>query len=212
MPTNTSGEFVINKSNPQNVTAAGDPISKGTNKARFYSSLCVYPTNVTFQNQEANEEIVLLIRRDLITNVPWIVFSLFLITVPFIISFFSNFFTPFFNVSANTILISLLFYYLIVFGYVLVQFSIWYFTIGIVTNKRIIDMDLTGILSKHISETRLNLVEDVSYEQTGSIRTIFNYGDVHIQTAGTFKNFEFDRVPEPALIVRIIADMIGGGH
>jgi len=46
----------------------------------------------------------------------------------------------------------------------------------------------------------------------GSVRSVFNYGDVLIQTAGTLANFEFDRAPEPARIVRVIADMIGGKH
>jgi hypothetical protein len=33
-----------------------------------------------------------------------------------------------------------------------------------------------------------------------------------MQTAGTLSNFEFDRAPEPARIVRIIANMIGKKH
>ena len=42
------------------------------------------------------------------------------------------------------------------------------------------------------------------------MRSILDYGDVHMQTAGTLSNFEFDRAPNPAKIVHIIASMIGG--
>jgi len=103
-----------------------------------------------------------------------------------------------------------LFYYLIIFAFILVEFTLWYFNIGLVTNKRVVDLDVSGILFKELSETRLNLIEDVSYSQVGSIRTVFNYGDVVMQTAGSKPNFEFDRAPDPARVVRIIADMIGG--
>ena len=203
MPENMEGEFVLENEVPE-------VPKKPKHSAHFYSNLVLNPSNVTFENQDADEEIVLLVRRDLVTNVPWIAFAVILILIPPIISSSYSFFTPFFNLSAQTQLIAILFYYLIILGYILIQFSIWYFNIGLVTNKRIVDFDVSGILSKHVSETRLNLIEDVSYSQVGSIRTIFNYGDVIMQTAGTNVNFEFDRAPEPARIVRTIADMIGG--
>lgn len=207
-----SGEFILNPTDKKEKKALESDIEshlKHKHKVKFYTSLCINPEGVTFENQESDEEIVLLVRRDLITNVPWIVTALILISIPPLISLFNDLFTPFFQISATTQLIAIIFYYLIVFGFILVEFTLWYFNVGIVTNKRIIDLDLSGILFKHVSETRLNLVEDVSYVKVGSIRTIFDYGDVLIQTAGTLANFEFLRAPEPARIVRIIADMIG---
>lgn len=176
----------------------------------FYSSLFHFPGGIFFQNQDEDEEIVLLVRRDFITNLPWILGALLLLLVPLVISLIFPLFFPFITISESGIIVSGLFYYLIIFGFVLVNFSVWYFNIGLVTNKRVIDLDVSGILYKHVSETRLNLIEDVTYTQVGSIRSIFNYGDIFIQTAGAHPNFEFDRAPEPAKIVRIVADMIGG--
>lgn len=209
------GEFILNegfsKSEPkaEQVPEVNKEL-KHKNSVHFYSSLGINPDGVEFENQEPNEEVILLVRRDLITNVPWIVTALILILVPPIIFIASDLFLPFFRISASTQLAMLLFYYLVVAGFILVEFTIWYFNIGLVTNKRIIDLDVSGILFKHIAETRLELIEDVSYSQVGSIRSVFNYGDILIQTAARFANFEFDRSPEPAKIVRIIADMIGG--
>ena len=198
---NLSGEFVIRNEDP------ATPPHK--HSIHFYSSLGVNPDNVTFENQDEDEEIILLVRRDLITNVPWILVALILISIPPLIFFFNDLFSPFFQISAVTQVVAILFYYLIVLGFILVEFTIWYFNVGLVTNKRIIDLDVSGILFKHVSETKLNLIEDVSYAQIGAIRSIFNYGDVLVQTAATYANFEFDRAPEPARIVRIIAEMIG---
>ena len=204
MPRPTEGEFILNREDEN-----ANPVIN-VSKPHFYSNLLINPENIRFENQEEDEEIVLLVRRDLITNAPWIISALVLIFIPPIIMFLSPLFPPFLNLSIQVILIGTLFYYLAVIGFILVEFILWYFNIGLITNIRIVDIDVFGILSKHISETRLNIIEDVSYNQVGSIRTIFNYGDVIMQTAGTNPNFEFDRAPEPARIVRIIADMIGG--
>ena len=212
-PNDLTGEFVIGGSPAGPQPAPADTQAQTTKQkstAHFYSNLCLYPENITFESQAADEEIILLVRRDLVTNVPWIAAAIILILIPLVISAFSSFFSPFFNFSSEVQLIGVLFYYLVVFGFILIQFILWYFNIGLVTNKRIVDFNVYGILSKQISETKLNLIEDVTYHQVGAIRSVFDYGDVIIQTAGTNENFEFDRAPEPARIVRIIADLIGG--
>ncbi len=214
---NLSGEFIIGEKKPKEkpaqkntkIISAAPDIPSDKHSIHFYSSLGINPENVSFENQEEDEEIVLLVRRDLITNVPWIAAAIALAIIPPLIFIFQDLFTPFFQISGITQLIAIIFYYLIVAGFVLVEFTLWYFNIGIVTNKRIIDLDVSGVLFKHVSETKLNLIEDVSYSQIGAIRSVFNYGDVTMQTAGTLSNFEFDRAPEPARIVRIIAEMIG---
>lgn len=212
---NLSGEFVINKKEkvptiePQSKTLEEPVLSPHKNSLHFFSSLGFNPGNVEFENQEQDEEIVLLVRRDLITNVPWILTALLLAFIPPIIALFNNLFTPFFQISFQTQVVALLFYYHVIVGFILVEFTIWYFNVGIVTNKRIVDLDVSGILFKHMSETKINLIEDVSYSQVGAIRSLFNYGDVLMQTAASQANFEFDRAPEPATIVKIIAEMIG---
>jgi len=176
--------------------------------AHFFSAFAQNPSNVVFQFQEPDEEIILLVRKHIITNLPWIVLAILLSIAPV-------FFTPilanilsFISISAITQTALLFTYYLVLFGYILVNFSLWYFHVGLITTERIIDMDFTNILVKHVAETRIDLIEDVSYTQVGGIRTIFNYGDVIIQTAGTKANIEFDRAPRPAVIADIVGDLI----
>ena len=53
-------------------------------------------------------------------------------------------------------------------------------------------------------------IEDVTYKQSGFIRSLFNYGDVHVQTAGEEENIEYDRVPRPAKVAEIINDITEG--
>lgn len=180
-------------------------------KPHFYSSLAYYPEGMGFENQEEDEEIILIVRRDFITNLPWILTAIFFGILPIVITPFIPVIAPFVQFSDITITLYLMFYYLALIGYVIVNFTLWYFHLGIVTNKHIIDIDVHGILSRDVSRTLLKNIEDVKYTQVGVIRSIFNYGDVSIQTAGTNVNFEFDKAPEPSLIIQIIEDLLGKG-
>ena len=42
----------------------------------------------------------------------------------------------------------------------------------------------------------------------GVIRTIFNYGDVYIQTAAEVPTFQFLAVPKPDRVARVLQDLI----
>ena len=155
------GEFILNSADKKKKEELESDTAKDLrhkHKVKFYTSLCVNPEGVTFENQESDEEIVLLIRRDLITNVPWIITALILILIPLIIFLLSDLFSPFFQISPATQIVAFIFYYVIVFGFILVEFTLWYFNVGIVTNRRVIDLDVSGILFKHVSETKINLI------------------------------------------------------
>lgn len=213
-PNNPQGEFVVKNPSQEASTVDKDAPTHMYNhitqhKLTPFSALSMYPENIVFQDQEQNENIILLVRRHFVTNVPWITTSLILIIlIPFILPL-AALIIPFLHISlfAQTALI--LFGYIVLYGYVLINFSIWYFNVTLITNMRIIDVDITGILFRNVAETKLNLVQDVSYTQIGVIRSFFDYGDILIQTAGEFLNFNIDRAPNPAEIIQIIGELIG---
>jgi membrane protein YdbS with pleckstrin-like domain len=176
----------------------------------LFTSFCQDPDDITFENQEEDEKVLLFIRKDLITNLPWIAIGLVLIIAPLIIISIANFFriSLFFLPSSYSLVISVS-YYLLISIFLYINFITWYFNINLVTEKRIVEVDFQGIVYKEVSATKLTLVQDVSYTQSGVIRTIFNYGDVLVQTAGTIDNFTFDAVPRPDDAVHIVEDLIG---
>lgn len=209
---NLEGEFNLKqKEIKETESSSEEPKALDKNRSpHFYSSFWHFPRGVLLQDQAENEEIVLLIRRHFITNLPWILGAILLSLIPPLTLVFLPIFFPFINISLLSQFVSIAFFYVILFGFILVNFSVWYFNVGLITNIRVIDLDVSGVLYRHLSETRLNIIEDVTFAQVGTIRSLFNYGDVFVQTAGETKNFEFDRAPNPARIVRLIADMIGG--
>lgn len=179
---------------------------KKTSNLHFYSSYCRNPKGITFEDQEHDEDILLLLRRHFITNLPWLLSGLFLILLPIIFPFILSVF-PFPIPTSNILTLMLATYYLIIFGFLLLNFTLWYFNTGIVTNIRVIDININGILYREVAETNNEEIQDVSYAQIGFIRSLFDFGDVAVQTAGSKQNVEYDKIPKPSIVSRIIGDL-----
>ncbi len=191
-----SGEFILNGGAPSHIKK----------HPHFYSAFYQNPAGLSFAEQEAGEDIILLLRRHFVTNVPWILGTAILIVLPVFFPLVLSHF-PFPLPSSQTLTLYLLFYYLVVFGFILINFSLWYFHLGLVTTLRVIDIDLAGILYRQVSEAKHQNIEDVTYKQVGFITSLFNYGDVTVQTAGAEENIEYDRVPHPSQVADIIGDL-----
>ena len=181
--------------------------------AHIFSSFCQNPIGISFKDQEEDEKIILFLRRHFITNVPWIFITLILIIIPIAFTILNSKLSiiNLANFPTSFVVLLTLFYYLIVFAYAFINFITWYFNISIVTQKRVIDIDFSNLVYKNVAATTLGLVQDASYTQIGVIRSVFDYGDVLVQTAGTLDNFDFTAVPHPEKVIKIIEDLIGKG-
>ena len=67
----------------------------------------------------------------------------------------------------------------------------------VITNERIIDVEQKGLFKREVSEFKLDKIQDVSVDVSGVIQTLFGYGNVQIQTAGSDRIFLFKTVPNP---------------
>lgn len=173
-----------------------------------FSSFMFMPEGMRFETQQPGETIVLLLRRHFITNFGWLFTGIILIILPLTIFPFlilNDFFPPIEGVVINFIVLG---WYLLTFSYLLVNFLLWYFTVSIVTDERIVDIDFVNILHKKYAETRISKVEDVTQRTGGFIQSLFNYGNVIVQTAGTEAVFIFDKVPRPGKVVKIINEIM----
>ncbi len=84
---------------------------------------------------------------------------------------------------------------------------LYYLNLHIITNIRIVDIDQEGLFRHVISELHIEKIEDVTSDTSGVLGNIFDYGTVRIQTAGASERFEFQNVPNPAKLVKIILDL-----
>lgn len=172
----------------------------------FPAGFALHPGGVHFDTQGENEEIHLFLRRHFITNVPWILFAIFLLIAPIIVLPVMETIFPFTTLFTSQLsFILLAFYYVVVFGMaILVSFINWYFNVYIVTDQRVVDVDFVNVIYREVASTRLNLIQDVTVKTSGVIRAFFDYGDVFIQTAGTEANFDFHAVPHPQQVAHEI--------
>jgi uncharacterized membrane protein YdbT with pleckstrin-like domain len=100
-----------------------------------------------------------------------------------------------------------MFWYLATFGFALASFIGWFFNIYIVTNERIVDIDFLYLLYKKFAEAELAKIQDIHYTSGGIFATIFNYGNVVVETAGEAPNIEFEAIPFPEKVVETIREL-----
>lgn len=176
-------------------------------KTNIFTSFATWPPNLRFEHQEENETVILFLRQHLITLVPVLILEVLLFLGPVVIfPFFFKMLPTTINIPIGYTIVGIIFWYTASFGILLAKFLYWFFNIFIVTNDRIVDIDFINLLYKDVAEARLSRVQDISYNQRGIFATIFDYGDVMIQTAAEFPNFVFELVPKPSEVVDIISD------
>ncbi len=98
-------------------------------------------------------------------------------------------------------------YILFVMGFFLVAWINYYYDVVIITDDRLVEISQEALFNRKVSEANLADVEDVNAEVKGVLNTLFHFGTVIVQTAGTAKNFEFLYLPNPYRISKMISDL-----
>jgi len=172
--------------------------------SRLFSAFVPKPRNLRFETQEKKEKIVLLLRRHPITNVPWILLVILLAFAPFFIkALVSLDFIP-----GNYQFILFLCWYLFTFAFAFEKFLTWFFNVSILTDERVIDIDFPTLLYRDITEAKIDRIQDVNIKTGGYVRSLFNFGDVLIQTAGAVPEICFEAVPDPQRVSQVINQLL----
>ncbi|KKR72643.1 MAG: seg [Microgenomates group bacterium GW2011_GWC1_41_8] len=167
-----------------------------------------HPRHIRFATQTKTEQVILFLRQHPITQIPWII-SAFIITIlPFFLLPLIENVLPV-SIPLNYRFIIFSFWYLMTFAFIYVNFILWYYNVNIVTNERVVDIDFAYLLVQEVSATRITQIEDVTYRRIGVLATLFDYGNVFVQTAGTEANIEFLGIPQPKRVAQILIDLLG---
>mgnify|MGYP001570126680 CR=1 FL=1 len=102
------------------------------------AAFAVRPRKIKFETQDPEEYVLLLLRRHVITNVPWIVVAMIMLAVPLAVP---AVFPMVSWVPVRFIGVATVMWYLLTAGYILESFLTWYFNVYIVTDERIVDID-----------------------------------------------------------------------
>jgi len=170
-----------------------------------FKSYIAKPNKIAFELQDRDEKIILILRQHPITqlkNALLLIFGFFI--VPYllsksgIIAFLPSQFRIAFYLFALVLFI----------GAALRSFLLWFFNVYIITDERIIDVDFLSMIYKNISTAKTENIQDVTKKSSGIMSTIFDYGTILIQTSATKNEFEFDHVPHPARVAKLLNELI----
>jgi membrane protein YdbS with pleckstrin-like domain len=163
-----------------------------------------FPTGLTFYGKEKDENVVLIVRSHWIIYLPYAVISFVILGIPIlmqlIVSDLSRSTAFFIGVFLACLTISI--------TVIIYAFVRWFYNVNIITDKRVIDLDFTSVVSHTLSEARLDKVEDVTHKQVGALGSLFDIGTVYIQTAGATAEIEFDNIPRPRDVQDILYDLL----
>ncbi len=172
-------------------------------------AIVAMPRATIFATQDPDEELYIIARKSLITNIGWVFRDSVLLILPGAIAILlANSGINLFNIIPMTYqMLLLLTYYALVAGDIVINMSNWFFNVLIVTNKRILTYRFKIFASKKVSEANLINIEDVSQTTVGVLPSFFNYGDLLVQTAGQRNKFVIESVSRPTWLRDILVDL-----
>jgi len=166
-------------------------------------SFCILPDS-KYIHQEEDEQLILLLRAHPITQLMWIANTVFAVIFHvFILGWLGSL------IGQGLWTILFVFGFFLIFAYAWYNFILWYYNLGLVTNKRIVDIDYFGISKRVTTEARIAKIADATAKVRGFFGQIFNYGEITVKTDGPIQNIEYDDVPDPELAVSIINALVG---
>lgn len=167
-------------------------------------SFMSFPKDLTFYGKEKDENVVLIVRSHWIIYIPYAGIALTVLLIPVLIQVVISGLAE----STSFFLALFLSCLTISFSIVVYAFARWFYNVNIITDRRVIDIDFTSIVSHSMAEARLDKIEDVSHKQLGALGSIFDIGTVYIQTAGATAEIEFDNIPRPREVQDILYDLL----
>jgi len=159
--------------------------------------------DIKFGTQLENEKIILLLRAHPLTQFSWFFNAFFMFVFLAIINFFISS-----VITLAEIIFIDLFGLSLILSYMWFNYLAWFYTVGIVTKRRIVDIDHHGLFYKKTTAAKLNRIEDITSKRIGSLSSIFKFGDINVQTAGNELNVQFLRIPYLQRSVSIINSLL----
>ena len=74
---------------------------------------------------------------------------------------------------------------------------IWYFSMLVMTDRRLVILDQRGILDRAVSQVNLDKINDISYRKRGILQTVFNVGSLFIQISNSPDKIELKNIYDP---------------
>lgn len=84
------------------------------------------------------------------------------------------------------------------------HFIDWYFDAWIITNQGVIDIERNGLFDKESKRVEYEMIDGMEYKVGGFLPTVFNFGDIGIDTMGTTMSLLLKDAANPKKIEKIV--------
>lgn len=160
--------------------------------------------------EKTDEAIFIFARPFILSFLPWLVMGLALVVIGavfivFVLIAFPQLVANDFQFNVFVVMSSS--YFLLILPFFTVGFIDYYYDLFIVTDRRLLDIDQNSLFARKINELALEQVEDVSAETNGVFRSLFDYGDITVQSAGAKDKFIFNGILHPREVTEIVLDL-----
>lgn len=94
-----------------------------------------------------------------------------------------------------------------IISYFMMQWIFWYLDVWLLTNDRLIDVQLVTLFNRRVAQLNLSQVEDVRVETLGFLAALLHFGDITVQSAGREGVFALRSIPNASEVVTLISDL-----
>jgi hypothetical protein len=186
-------------------------VDKLTDALEKDKNVKIFPKNVNFVRKEKDEEIILVTRRHWISYVTHILLAFFIPLVPIMLLVLSQ--NASYLYGKTTIYIGLFIASLVISINIIVTALIqWYYNVSIITDKRILSLRVVSIFQHKYTEILWRKIQDVSHDSIGPLSSIFDIGNVYLDTAGEGVDLVLKFVPQPRDVQDVIDNLIDLAH
>lgn len=85
----------------------------------------------------------------------------------------------------------------------------WRKSVLAVTERRVIIVRQGGFFDRHVTELPFSRIQEVAYRVSGMGATLFRYGTLLIESAGSDEPLAMERIPHPARIQDLVTELQG---
>lgn len=146
---------------------------------------------------ETNEELFMVVRKHWIVIIETLIFLTILTAICVWIYFIGNFA----HISVIFTLLTIIGIIMVGLQYIFVHWVNNELDLLIVTNRRIISYDQVKFLDRKMSQTTIDLVQEVNASTSGLLWNLLHYGNIMIKTASDsasdVSDFNMTLIPEP---------------
>lgn len=146
---------------------------------------------------ETNEELFMVVRKHWIVIIETLIFLTILTAICVWIYFIGNFA----HISVIFTLLTIIGIVMVGLQYIFVHWVNNELDLLIVTNRRIISYDQVKFLDRKMSQTTIDLVQEVNASTSGLLWNLLHYGNIMIKTASDsasdVSDFNMTLIPEP---------------